>query len=37
MHGFYKDENKLKLYSTMLDFFAKHIGGKPAGPVTAAR
>jgi dipeptidyl aminopeptidase/acylaminoacyl peptidase len=30
MHGFYKDENKLKLYTTMLDFFAKHIGGKPA-------
>ncbi len=37
MHGFYKDENKLKLYSTMLDFFAKHIGGKPAGPITASR
>lgn len=30
MHGFYKDENKLKLYTAMLDFFAKHIGGKPA-------
>jgi len=26
MHGFYKDENKLKLYTEMLDFFARHIG-----------
>jgi len=31
MHGFYKDENKLKLYNEMLNFFARHIGGKPAG------
>jgi dipeptidyl aminopeptidase/acylaminoacyl peptidase len=30
MHGFYKDENKLALYTAMLDFFARHIGGKPA-------
>ena len=30
MHGFYKDENKLKLYTEMLDFFARHIGGQPA-------
>ena len=30
MHGFYKDENKLKLYTEMLDFFARHIGGTPA-------
>ncbi|MFZ5638094.1 MAG: alpha/beta hydrolase family protein [Pseudomonadota bacterium] len=37
MHGFYKDENKLTLYTAMLDFFAKHIGGKPAGAATAAR
>lgn len=26
MHGFYKDENKLELYTEMLDFFARHIG-----------
>ncbi len=31
MHGYYKDENKLKLYTEMLNFFARHIGGKPAG------
>lgn len=36
MHGFYKDENKLKLYTEMLNFFARHIGGKPAGSGTAA-
>ena len=30
MHGFYKDENKVALYTAMLDFFAKHIGGAPA-------
>ncbi len=30
MHGFYKDENKLKLYTEMLNFFARHIGGQPA-------
>ncbi len=27
MHGFYKEENNLKLYTEMLDFFARHIGG----------
>ncbi len=31
MHGFYKDENKLKLYTEMLNFFERHIGGKPVG------
>ncbi|MCC7248060.1 MAG: S9 family peptidase [Lysobacter sp.] len=30
MHGFYKEENNLKLYSEMLNFFARHIGGAPA-------
>ncbi|TXI49812.1 MAG: S9 family peptidase [Lysobacter sp.] len=30
MHGFYKEENNLKLYTEMLNFFAKHIGGAPA-------
>lgn len=30
MHGFYKDENKVALYTAMLDFFAKHIGCAPA-------
>ncbi|TXH64986.1 MAG: S9 family peptidase [Lysobacteraceae bacterium] len=28
MHGFYKDENKLKLYTEMLAFFDRHIGEK---------
>lgn len=37
MHGFYKDENKLKLYTEMLDFFARHIGGKPAGGTTPTK
>ncbi len=37
MHGFYKDENKLKLYTEMLNFFARHIGGKPAGSGGAAK
>ena len=32
MHGFYDVENRIKLYTAMLDFFAKHIGGKPAAP-----
>lgn len=32
MHGFYDVENRVKLYTAMLDFFAKHIGGKPAQP-----
>lgn len=27
MHGFYDVENRVKLYTTMLDFFARHIGG----------
>jgi dipeptidyl aminopeptidase/acylaminoacyl peptidase len=35
MHGFYKEENNLALYTKMLDFFAKHIGGKPAVPAGA--
>jgi dipeptidyl aminopeptidase/acylaminoacyl peptidase len=30
MHGFYKEENNLKLYTEMLNFFARHIGGAPA-------
>ena len=30
MHGFYKEENNLNLYTKMLDFFGKHIGGTPA-------
>ena len=37
MHGFYKDENKLKLYTEMLNFFARHIGGKPAGGAAPAK
>ena len=28
MHGFYKEENNLKLYTAMLDFFDRHIGAK---------
>lgn len=28
MHGYYKDENKLKLYTEMLAFFGRHIGAK---------
>jgi dipeptidyl aminopeptidase/acylaminoacyl peptidase len=31
MHGYYKEENNLKLYTEMLNFFARHIGGKVAG------
>lgn len=27
MHGFYDVENRVKLYTTMLDFFSRHIGG----------
>ncbi|WP_312769327.1 alpha/beta hydrolase family protein [Pseudoxanthomonas mexicana] len=27
MHGFYNVENRVKLYSAMLDFFSRHIGG----------
>ncbi len=30
MHGFYKEENNLKLYTEMLNFFARHIGGAPS-------
>ena len=29
MHGFYKEENNLNLYTRMLEFFGKHIGGQP--------
>ncbi len=28
MHGFYKEENNLRLYTEMLAFFGRHIGGK---------
>ncbi|RNF86131.1 alpha/beta hydrolase family protein [Montanilutibacter psychrotolerans] len=28
MHGFYDEANRLKLYSAMLDFFNRHIGGQ---------
>lgn len=28
MHGFYKEENNLRLYSEMLKFFDRHIGSK---------
>ncbi|GAB3103587.1 alpha/beta hydrolase family protein [Lysobacter terrae] len=28
MHGFYKEENNLKLYTEMLNFFDRHIGAK---------
>lgn len=28
MHGFYKEENNLKLYTEMLKFFDRHIGSK---------
>ncbi|MGH8027913.1 MAG: alpha/beta hydrolase family protein, partial [Pseudoxanthomonas sp.] len=37
MHGFYKEENNLKLYTEMLDFFARHIGGAGAGATKAAK
>lgn len=40
MHGFYKEENNLKLYTEMLNFFARHIKGRPAGtaaPKTASK
>ena len=26
-HGFYKEENNLRLYTEMLNFFDRHIGG----------
>lgn len=32
MHGFYKEENRIALYTAMLDFFRRHIG---AGTVAA--
>lgn len=35
MHGFYKDENKLELYTEMLDFFARHIGTRHVDDKTA--
>ena len=28
MHGFYDEKNRLRLYTAMLDFFARHLGGK---------
>jgi dipeptidyl aminopeptidase/acylaminoacyl peptidase len=28
MHGYYKEENNLNLYTKMLDFFGRHIGGQ---------
>src|SRR3546814_18538234 len=28
MHGFYDEKNSLKLYTEMLAFFRRHIGGK---------
>lgn len=31
MHGFYKEENRVALYTTMLEFFRRHIGDG-AGP-----
>ena len=27
MHGFYDVQNNVNLYTQMLDFFARHIGG----------
>ena len=26
-HGYYKEENNLELYTRMLEFFGRHIGG----------
>lgn len=31
MHGFYDVDNRVKLYSTMLDFFGRHLGGPVEG------
>lgn len=31
MHGFYKEENNQRLYTEMLNFFDRHIGGKVGG------
>jgi len=36
-HGFYKEENNLRLYSEMLDFFSKHIGGADAAGKASAK
>jgi len=37
MHGFYDEKSRLKLYTAMLDFFDRHIGGKVSvgAPTTA--
>jgi dipeptidyl aminopeptidase/acylaminoacyl peptidase len=35
MHGFYKEENNLKLYTEMLDFFDRHIGSKASAGGTS--
>ncbi len=35
MHGFYKEENNLKLYTEMLKFFDRHIGSKKDVATTA--
>lgn len=37
MHGFYKEENNLKLYTEMLNFFARHIGGAGATAPAATK
>jgi dipeptidyl aminopeptidase/acylaminoacyl peptidase len=37
MHGFYKEENNLKLYTEMLNFFARHIGGTGATGTAAGK
>ncbi|MGY0619791.1 alpha/beta hydrolase family protein [Lysobacter sp. A378] len=36
MHGFYKEESNLKLYTEMLDFFDRHIGAAGDGVVSTA-
>ena len=37
MHGYYKEENNLNLYTRMLDFFDRHIGdGKAAAAASAS-
>ena len=35
MHGFYKEENNLALYTKILDFFSRHIGGRDAAQARA--
>ena len=38
MHGFYKEENNLRLYTEMLNFFGRHIGdGASTGKVEQVR